>query len=102
MIYKTAITLTIENGKTKSEHIFENENLSITRSTKLWIENKGDNESEFIEAVILCHETDKRIGIMSNYIIKTSEFTPVQTFRKYYVSKIDEDKQGITFEWSGY
>lgn len=102
MKYKTAITLIIENGNTKSEHTFENENLSITRATKLWVENNSENTSEFIETIKLCNDTDKRTGIMSNYIIKTSEITPVQGFRKYYVSKIDENKQAITFEWVGY
>ncbi|CAH0169158.1 hypothetical protein [Peribacillus simplex] len=102
MKFKTDITIIIENGDTKTEHTFENEEISITRATKLWIENDSSIESEFIETIKLCHSTDKRTGKMSNYIIKTSEITPVQEFRKYYVSKIDEVNQAITFEWIGY
>lgn len=102
MRFNTDINLIIVNGNTKSEHSFENEELSITRATKLWIENVSEKESEFIEAIKTCYEVDKRTGKMSDYIIKTSAMTPVQEFRKYFVSKIDEDKQSVTFKWVGY
>lgn len=102
MNFNTSVTVIIENTGKKSEHTFENEELSITRATKLWIENISEYESDFIETIKLCHNTDKRTGSMSQYVIKTKKMTPVQEFRKYYVSKIDEEKQAITFEWVGY
>ncbi|MBY6087013.1 hypothetical protein [Priestia flexa] len=102
MEFKTNITVTIHNGRDKSEHTFENEELSITRATKLWIENKSEGESEFYETIKSTYSIDKNVGKFSNYTIKTSEVTPVESFREYYVTKIDEEKQAITFEWAGY
>lgn len=97
--YVTDIKVIIENAGTKSEFNFENEKLEITRATKLWIDNANDNESEFYETIKQSNETDKRVKSSSNYYLETSKPTPVQSFRKYYVEKVDE--KGITFEWVG-
>ena len=102
MQHNTDISLTIKNGKHESKHLFENEDLSITRATKLWIENSSETESDFIKTIMLCHETDLRTKSMSSYIIETSKSTPIQTFRQYYIGKIDKTKQSLTFEWNGY
>lgn len=100
MVYTTDITLIIHNGNEKSQHSFEGETLKISRGTSLWIENAGESESDFIETVKLSHQTDKRVGIMSRYKIKTSNQTPIQQFRELYVKKIEDE--AVTFEWIGY
>jgi len=102
MEFKTNISVTVENGKEKSQHLFENEVLEVTRATKLWIKNTSENESNFFETVKMWYGIDINTKTTSYYSISTSEMTPVQEFQNYYVSKIDEEDQVIIFEWNGY
>lgn len=99
MEYKTNITVIVENGKEKSEHTFSNEHVNITRATKLWIENISGMESDFFETVKMWYGIDQNTNTTSYYTIKTAEPTMVESFRKYFVKLIDEEKQSITFEW---
>ena len=102
MEYNTSISVVVENGDEKSEHLFENELASITRATKLWIKNVSGEESNFFETVKMWYGIDKNTKTTSYYSISTSEVTPVQSFRQYYVEDIDEEDQAITFAWNGY
>jgi len=102
MEYFTDISVIVENGKEKSEHLFESESASITRATKLWIKKIGEDESDFFETIKMWHGIDENTKTTSYYSITTSETTPVESFRKYYVQDIDEEVQAITFAWHGY
>ncbi|WP_370225305.1 hypothetical protein [Cytobacillus sp.] len=99
MEYKLDITVVVENGKEKSEHIFEGEHVNITRATKLWIENISGKESDFFETIKMWYRIDQNTSTTSYYTIKTSEPSMVESFRKYFVKRIDEENQSITFEW---
>ena len=102
MEYNTNISVTVENGKEKSDHQFKNEFASITRATKLWIKNVSEEESNFFETIKMWYGIDKNTKTTSYYTIETSEMTPVQNSKSYYVEKIDEENQVITFAWHGY
>ncbi|MEK4404918.1 hypothetical protein MKZ26_10905 [Sporosarcina sp. FSL K6-6792] len=102
MEYNTDISVTVENGKEKSDHLFKNESTSITRATKLWIKNVSEEESNFFETIKMWYGIDKNTKTTSYYSITTSESTPVESFRKYYVEKINEEVQAVTFAWHGY
>lgn len=100
--YTTDIKVIIENGKEKTEHLFNNEIVDITRATKLWIRNESNGGSEFYENVKLWHGIDEDTKTKSYYSINPTSSTPVESFRKYFVTKVDEEDQSITFEWNGY
>lgn len=99
MDYNTDILVIIENGKEKKEHIFKNEVVKITRASKLLIRNDRKDESNFYENIRLWNGIDQDTNSKSYYTIKTGNLTPIEEFRKYYVSKIDELDQCITFKW---
>lgn len=95
-LYDLDLTVTFINGKEKSAHTFEDEKLEISRATKLWITNKYDRESEFIESVKMNYEIDKNTNTTTYYEFESSVPTIIISSFQYYVEKIN-DKDTITF-----
>lgn len=99
MDYVVDITVIVKNGKEKSTHLFKNESIKVSRATKLWIQNNQDSESNFYETLKMWHGIDKNTKTQSYLTIQTSQPTQIESFRKYYIEKIDEEDQAITFNW---
>lgn len=86
------------DGKTNINN-FENESFVISRSDKLAFIKKDDSESEFFDLLKIWNQMDKESNIKSYYNFKTSNHSPIESFRDYYIEKIVEDKRMIIFNW---
>lgn len=95
--YDVDLTVTFINGKEKSQHEFEQEELEISRATKLWITNKSAKESEFIETVKVNFNIDKNTNTTTYYEFSTSIPTTIITSIIYYVEKIDYEDDTVVF-----
>ncbi|WP_152658305.1 hypothetical protein [Oceanobacillus sp. CFH 90083] len=100
MHYNTNITVRVKNHGNITENEFKNEFLSITRGTDLFIKNLSETESEFVEQVLLWHTMDKNTNKYSTYIMETSELTPIQKRKEYYLKRFNKENQTLTFEES--
>ncbi len=99
MKFEGNIYVTVENGNERSRHEFINEKLEIGRAKNLWIKNDSNKESDFYETVKLWNEIDKKTKTTSYLTIKTDPPSLVESFRKYYVIRVNEGQQSITFGW---
>ncbi|WGT37111.1 hypothetical protein QH639_14785 [Lysinibacillus sp. 1 U-2021] len=95
--YEVDLDVTFINGKEKSKHSFELEELEISRATKLWITNKSAKESEFIETVKLNFDIDKNTNTTTYYEFSTSIPTTIITSFIYYVERIDSEGDTVVF-----
>jgi hypothetical protein len=98
MEYITDIIIELKTGDEKTTLVFSDENVIINRTSRLWIKNNSNDESEFFETVKLLHEMDQKTNITSFYKIKTSRPTPIEKFRTYKVKSINEEKQATLFD----
>lgn len=101
MEYSGTVEVTITTGDSSVTEVFENESLSISRSSKLGIINKNKTESELFNVLKAWYEQDKKSKVQSYLIIKTSEQSAIESFRKYYFEKIVEESDMIIFNWVG-
>ena len=97
--FNGSIFVTVENSAEKSDHIFDEENLNFSRAGELFIMNDGDKESNFYETVKMWHGIDKNTNTTSYLTLKTEPLSVVEGFRKYYIDRINEEKQSITLKW---
>ncbi|WP_028559038.1 hypothetical protein [Paenibacillus pinihumi] len=98
MEYSIDLEVFLENGGKKDHHVFTGEKLIISRSSQLWIQNKNDRESDFIETVKVWDKLDRSTGKPTFYQFKTSEMTPIGSKTTYRLKRIVEKDQAVVFE----
>lgn len=99
MKYEGTVIVTVTNGKEKSTHTFEDEVLDISRATRLGISNLSDKESNLFETMKLWNQIDSDTNTTSYYEIKTENNSTVESFRKYYITSVNNEEQRILFHW---
>ena len=101
MKYTTDIKLTIINGDQESVHEFKDETIETSRASDLWIENAREENSTFLETLIECFRTDKRVGKKaSSFRIETSQPTQIESSKEYYIEEVrTNDEQNVTLKW---
>lgn len=97
MEFKGTVKVTYRNKNSNGEEAFENEDLELSRGSKIAIINRREEESELISTLKMWNELDLSEGVKT--YLKFNSLPMIDSNREYYIHKINEEKQMVILNW---